>query len=148
MSASSAAEKNTSRLLPPLYSGSGSFATKSAFVVSNTPHPIVGVFGEEQCAVRRTISKRRMNWSPTRAQKGRQNLLNSTQPNNHLSRSQRRRRRRRTHTTIMPRGRFIPPPSQLSLVLEQLNAGPRLALSGLRRVSLTLAARNDRMGAR
>ena len=84
MSASSAAEKNTSRLLPPLYSGSGSFATKSAFVVSNTPHPIEGVFGEEQCAVRRTISKRRMNWSPTRAQKGRQNLLNSTQPNNHL----------------------------------------------------------------
>ena len=48
----------------------------------------------------------------------------------------------------MPRGRFIPPPSQLSLVFEQPNDGPRLALSGLRRVSLTLAARNDRMGAR
>ncbi|KAF8553215.1 hypothetical protein OG21DRAFT_1414719 [Imleria badia] len=46
------------------------------------------------------------------------------------------------------RGKFIPPPSHLSRVLEQLNAGPRLALNGLRRVSLTLAARNDHMGAR
>ena len=46
------------------------------------------------------------------------------------------------------RGKFIPPPSQLSRVLEQLNTGPRLALNGLRRISLTLAARNDHMGAR
>ncbi|KAF9235857.1 hypothetical protein BU15DRAFT_77578 [Melanogaster broomeanus] len=46
------------------------------------------------------------------------------------------------------RGKFIPPPSQLSQVLEHLNAGPRYALNGLRRVSLTFAAKNDHMGAR
>ncbi|KAF9221296.1 hypothetical protein BS17DRAFT_785682 [Gyrodon lividus] len=46
------------------------------------------------------------------------------------------------------RGKFIPPPSHLSEVLGHLNAGPTLALNGLRRVSLTLAARNDHMGAR
>ncbi|KIJ58722.1 hypothetical protein HYDPIDRAFT_102069 [Hydnomerulius pinastri MD-312] len=46
------------------------------------------------------------------------------------------------------RGKFIPPPSELSRVLEHLNTGPRLALNGLRRISLTLAARNDHMGAR
>ncbi|KAH0838776.1 hypothetical protein J3R83DRAFT_7152 [Lanmaoa asiatica] len=46
------------------------------------------------------------------------------------------------------RGKFIPPPSHLSRVLERLNAGPRLALNGLRRISLTYAARNDHMGAR
>ncbi|KAG9310381.1 hypothetical protein JVU11DRAFT_9516 [Chiua virens] len=46
------------------------------------------------------------------------------------------------------RGKFIPPPSHLSRVLEHLNAGPRLALTGLRRISLTYAAKNDHMGAR
>lgn len=46
------------------------------------------------------------------------------------------------------RGKFIPPPSHLSRVIEHLNAGPRFALAGLRRISLTLAAKNDHMGAR
>ncbi|KAH7884102.1 hypothetical protein F5I97DRAFT_1898354 [Phlebopus sp. FC_14] len=46
------------------------------------------------------------------------------------------------------RGKFIPPPSRLSQVLAQLNTGPKLALTGLRRISLTLAARNDHFGAR
>ncbi|KAG8220706.1 hypothetical protein J3R82DRAFT_3002 [Butyriboletus roseoflavus] len=46
------------------------------------------------------------------------------------------------------RGKFIPPPSHLSRILEHLNAGPRLALNGLRRINLTYAARNDHMGAR
>ena len=46
------------------------------------------------------------------------------------------------------RGKFIPLPSHLSRVLEHLNTGPRLALNGLRRISLTYAARNDHMGAR
>ena len=59
-------------------------------------------------------------------------------------------RRLQTRTTTMPRrrGKFIPPPSHLSRVLEHLNGGPRLALDGLRRISLTLAVRNDHMGAR
>ncbi|KAG2030052.1 hypothetical protein BDR03DRAFT_1096129 [Suillus americanus] len=49
----------------------------------------------------------------------------------------------------MPRKpKFIPGPSRLSVILKELNEEPRLSLTGLRGISLKLAARNDHFGAR
>lgn len=49
----------------------------------------------------------------------------------------------------MPRKpKFIPGPSRLSIILKELNKEPKLSLTGLREISLTLAARNDHFGAR
>ncbi|KAH7910016.1 hypothetical protein BJ138DRAFT_1153930 [Hygrophoropsis aurantiaca] len=49
----------------------------------------------------------------------------------------------------MPRKpKTIPGPSRLSKVLSELKKGPTLSLTGLRGLSLTLAARNDHFGAR
>ncbi|OAX40471.1 hypothetical protein K503DRAFT_660447, partial [Rhizopogon vinicolor AM-OR11-026] len=44
--------------------------------------------------------------------------------------------------------KFIPGPSRLSVILKELNKEPKLSLTGLRGISLTLAARNDHFGAR
>ncbi|KAG1741784.1 uncharacterized protein EDB91DRAFT_1222099 [Suillus paluster] len=49
----------------------------------------------------------------------------------------------------MPRKpKSIPGPSRLSIILKDLNKEPRLSLTGLRGISLTMAARNDHFGAR
>ncbi|KAH7920492.1 hypothetical protein BV22DRAFT_1039802 [Leucogyrophana mollusca] len=49
----------------------------------------------------------------------------------------------------MPRKpKTIPGPSRLSKVLAELKKGPTLHLTGLRGLSLTLAAKNDHFGAR
>jgi hypothetical protein len=49
----------------------------------------------------------------------------------------------------MPRKpKFIPGPSRLSIILKELNKEPKLSLTGLQGISLTLAARNDHFGAR
>ncbi|KIK43841.1 hypothetical protein CY34DRAFT_803346 [Suillus luteus UH-Slu-Lm8-n1] len=49
----------------------------------------------------------------------------------------------------MPRKpKFIPGPSRLSVILKELNEQPRLSLTGLRGISLKLAAKNDHFGAR